>query len=61
MQNPAEPDAGRRAAYITGVDACATVLGRGVLHPGPPAESTLALVRLEERGSVAEKLDVLLN
>jgi hypothetical protein len=37
------------------------LLGRGVLHPGFWAASTLALVRLRERGSVAEKLDVLLK
>jgi hypothetical protein len=57
----AEPDAARRAVYISGVDAFATLLGEGVLHPGPPSEATLAIVRLEERGSVAEKLDILLN
>jgi hypothetical protein len=56
-----EPDAGRRAAYIKDVDQCATLLGRGVLHPGYPAASTLALVRLQEQGTVAEKLDVLLK
>jgi hypothetical protein len=57
----AEPDAARRAVYIRGIDEVATLLGRGVLHPGFWAASTLALVRLRERGSVAEKLDVLLK
>ncbi|HEY4245714.1 MAG TPA: DUF5995 family protein [Lacunisphaera sp.] len=55
----AEPDAVRRAAIIQEVDDIATLLGRGVLHPGLWAATTLAWVRLRERGSVAEKLDVL--
>lgn len=57
----AEPDASRRAVIIQGVDDVATLLGRGVLHPGLWAASTLAWVRLRERGSVVEKLDVLLK
>jgi len=57
----AEPDVSRRAVIIQGVDNVATLLGRGVLHPGLWAASTLAWVRLRERGSVAEKLDVLLK
>ena len=57
----AEPDAGRRAAYIQSVDDFTALLGRGVLHPGIWAASKLAFVRLRERGSVAEKLDVLLK
>jgi hypothetical protein len=57
----AEPDAGRRAVIIRGVDEVAALLGRGVRHPGFWAESKLAFVRLRERGSVAEKLDVLLR
>jgi hypothetical protein len=55
----AEPDASRRAVIIQGVDDVAALLGRGVLHPGLWAASTLAWVRLRERGSVAKKLDVL--
>ena len=57
----AEPDAERRAVYIGGIDELATSVGRGVLRPGFWAASTLALVRLRERGSLAEKLDVLLK
>jgi len=57
----AEPDAGRRAAYIQSVDDFTALLGRGVLHPGIWAASKLAFVRLRERGSVVEKLDVLLK
>lgn len=56
-----EPDANRRAVYIRSVDDFATLLGRGVLHPGLWAASTLAIVRMRERGSVAEKLGVLLK
>ncbi|MEO6567298.1 MAG: DUF5995 family protein [Opitutaceae bacterium] len=57
----AEPVAERRAVYIGGVDEFATSLGRGVLRPGFWAANTLALVRLRERGSLTEKLDVLLK
>jgi Family of unknown function (DUF5995) len=57
----AEPDAGRRVAYIQSVDEFASLLGRGVLHPGIWAASKLAFVRLRERGTAAEKLDVLLK
>lgn len=55
----AEPDPGRQEAYIKQVDALMSVLGQGILNPGLKASAILAMVRLRERGSVAEKLDVL--
>lgn len=57
----AETDAGRRAAHIQRVDTMMAALGRGILNPGLRVSSLLAIVRLRERGSVAEKLDVLLR
>lgn len=57
----AEADATRRADYVRKVDLAASLLGRGVLSPGWRAAAILAVVRLRERGSVAEKLDILLK
>jgi hypothetical protein len=37
------------------------VLGLGILKPGLRASGALAVVRLRERGSVAEKIDILLK
>lgn len=57
----AEPDPARRHARVARVDAAMARLGRGVLSPGLRTTTLLALVRLRERGTVAEKLDVLLH
>jgi hypothetical protein len=57
----AEPDATRRQEHIQRVDTLMSALGLGILNPGPKAAAALALIRLRERGSVAEKLDVLLR
>jgi hypothetical protein len=57
----AESDPKRRAAHIQRVDTLMSALGRGILNPGWKVSSMLAIVRLRERGSVAEKLDVLLR
>lgn len=57
----AETDAERRADYIQRIDTAMSALGRGILNPGIKVSSMLALVRLRERGSVADKLDVLLR
>jgi len=57
----AEPDTERRAAHVRMIDGAMSLIGRGVLNPGWRATAILAVVRLRERGSVAEKLDVLLK
>lgn len=57
----AESDAARRQDHIQRVDTLMSVLGLSILNPGPKAAAALALIRLRERGSVAEKLDVLLR
>lgn len=57
----AEPDAVRRQSRIDELDTQMARIGRGVLAPGWRAAAVLAVVRLRERGSVAEKLDVLLR
>jgi len=57
----AETDPTRRAAYIRQIDGLMSVLGLGILKPGLRASSALAVVRLRERGSVAEKIDILLK
>jgi hypothetical protein len=50
-----------RATYIADIDAIMARLARRVLYPGVQASAILALVRLRERGSVSEKLDILLR
>ena len=57
----AESDVTRRAAYVRQIDGLMSVLGRGILNPGLRASGTLAVVRLRERGSVTEKIDILLK
>lgn len=57
----AETDITRRAAHIRQIDGLMSVLGLGILKPGPTASRALAIVRLRERGSVAEKIDILLK
>src|SRR5688572_16078527 len=57
----AESDPARRAAHIRQIDAVMSLLGRGILNPGWRISSVLAMVRLRERGTVADKLDILLK
>jgi hypothetical protein len=52
----AETDPVARAVRVREADACAAVIGQGVLHPGFSAGLILKWVRLRERGSVADKL-----
>lgn len=53
------PSAAEREAYIRRVDADMAALGRRVLRPGAKLTLKLALIRMRERGSVADKIDVL--
>lgn len=55
------PGERERAAHIRDVDATMAALGRMVLRPGFMLELKLAWVRLRERGTVAEKIAVLLR
>ena len=55
------PTMEKRQDHIQQVDARMSALGKSVLHPGPGLALKLAWVRLRERGTVAEKLDVLLR
>ena len=57
----AEADADRRAEHVRRIDGVTSLLARGILNPGWRAAAILAVVRVRERGSVAEKLDVLLK
>lgn len=57
----AETDPVRRHLRIEGVDRFASGLARRVLGPGLMASGVLAFVRLRERGSVEQKLDILLE
>jgi hypothetical protein len=50
-----------RTSYIGGVDSTMSILGGLVLNPGIQGSMILAMVRLRERGSVSEKLDILLR
>lgn len=55
------PGERERAAHIREVDAIMAALGRSVLRPGLALELKLAWVRLRERGTVADKIAVLLR
>lgn len=55
----AEPDPGALAARADLADQWAALIGRRVLHPGFVTSRILNVVRLYERGSVAEKLTVM--
>lgn len=55
------PGEREREAHIREVDARMAALGRTVLRPGFALEVKFAWVRLQERGSVAEKIAVLLR
>ena len=57
----AEGDAARRDAQIGRIDVSMNENGRRVLYPSPKCRLILAAIRLRERGSVAEKIDVLLR
>lgn len=57
----AQSDASRRATQIGHIDGVMSMLGRGILNPGWRMAALLGVVRLRERGTVAEKLDVLLK
>jgi len=50
-----------RAAHVLRTDATMAALGRKVRRPGLKLAITLGFIRLRERGSVSEKLDVLLR
>lgn len=55
------PDDGARFAHIQTVDTAMAALGRRVLNPGIKLSLMLAWVRFRERGSVAEKMYVMLR
>jgi len=55
------PDEAARLAHIQIVDPAMAALGRRVLNPGIKLSLMLAWVRFRERGSVAEKVDVMLR
>jgi hypothetical protein len=55
----AMPAAAEREAYIRRVDDEMAALGRRVLRPGVKLSMKLALIRMRERGTVADKIDVL--
>jgi hypothetical protein len=55
------PESSAREAHILDVDATMAALGRRVLRPGIGLSLKLAWVRLRERGTVADKLDVMLR
>jgi hypothetical protein len=55
----AEPDPEALAVRADQADKWAAVIGRRVLHPGFATSRVLNLVRLYERGSVADKLTVM--
>jgi hypothetical protein len=55
------PDGTAREAYIQAIDTAMSALGRRVLNPGVQGMLILAWVRLRERGTVSEKLDILLK
>lgn len=48
-----------RDLHIRNVDAAMAALGRRLLQPGAALDVKLAAIRLRERGSVAEKIDLL--
>lgn len=52
-------DAGGREAEIARLDRHVAVIGQGVRHPGWWLGTKLRLVRLGERGSVRQKIDIL--
>lgn len=53
--------AGERDVQIRQVDATMAALGRRVLRPGVSLALKLAVIRLRERGTVAEKIGVLMD
>lgn len=53
--------AAERAAYIRKMDTAMADFGNGVLRPGVRLSAILTWVRLRERGSVSEKIDLLLR
>lgn len=55
----AETDPGAAAARIGATDQWAAVIAQRILHPGFKAGLILKYVRLRERGSIPEKLDML--
>ena len=57
----ATSDEAARLAHIQTVDTAMAALGRRVLDPGFKLSLMLAWVRFRERGTVAEKIDVMLR
>jgi hypothetical protein len=61
MKLAAETDVARSDQLIRNLDTSMAALGRRVLRPGARCSLVLAAIRVRERGSVAEKIDVLLR
>ena len=56
-----QPNPELRAIYSQVADATSTIIGRGILRPGIKLAFIVAMIRLRERGTVDQKLDILLK